>query len=172
VNALKIHHEIVHRPVWFDAALPSEAGELGVVAYAMQKRVKEDGLAVGAGLAHGAGGELEGFVPVDVGVEKFLEDRHGMVVRGEEGLHGVKRDVGVVGDGQLGEPFRIAKLNGDDVLKQLGNTPRARDIAGFGEEFGMGGEEPLPAGCGLFVPGDEFVRRESGFAYGCSSLKA
>ena len=43
-----MHGEIVHEPFGLDALLPGKGCKLGVVADAVQKRVKEDGLAVGA----------------------------------------------------------------------------------------------------------------------------
>ena len=48
LGPFSVHEEVVHRPVGFDAALTHEAGELSIVADAVQKRVEEDGLAVGA----------------------------------------------------------------------------------------------------------------------------
>ncbi len=42
-----MHEEVVHGPIGFDSALTHEAGELGIVADTVQKRVEEDGLPIG-----------------------------------------------------------------------------------------------------------------------------
>ena len=62
-NELCVHEEVVHGPVRLDAALAHEAGELGIVAHAMQESVEEDGLAVGVERTHGAGGEIQSARP-------------------------------------------------------------------------------------------------------------
>ena len=103
-----VHEEVVHRPVGFDATLTDQSGELRVVTDAVQKRVEEDGFAVGAERAHGAGGEVQRFVPVDIRGEELLEDGDRAVVGGVDGFDGVEGDSGVVGDGEAGEAFGVA----------------------------------------------------------------
>ena len=81
----------------------------------------------------------------------------GAVVGGVDGVDGVEGDVGVVGDGEFGEALGVAEFDGDDVLEEFGDGLYARDVAGLGEEFGMGVEELAPVGGGRFKPGDQFT---------------
>lgn len=121
----------------------------------MQKRVKEDGLAVGASRALCAGHELQRLVPVEVwGGQKLLEDGHGTVMGGVDGGYGIEGDIGVVGDGEVREALGVAEFDGYDVLQKFCDGLRSGYVAGHGEEFGMAGEELAPVGGGLFVPGD------------------
>ena len=103
-----MHEEVVHGPVGFDAALTHDAGELRVVADAVQERVEEDRLAVGAKRPHGAGCEVHWFVPIDIRGEELLEDSRGAVVGGVDGFDGVKGDGSVVGDRETSEAFGVA----------------------------------------------------------------
>jgi len=168
LDALCVHEEVVHGPVGFDTVLADEAGELGVVTYAMQESVEEDGLAVGAELAHGAGRELYRFVPVDVGGEELLEYFRRAVVGGVDGFYGVEWDVGIVGDGETGEAFAVAELYGDDVLEEFGDGLCACDVAGLREEFGVMDEELPPACGGLFIPCEKFFGAEDRLGHICS----
>ena len=60
-----MHEEIVHGPVGLDATLAYKAGELSVMANAVEQRVEEDGFAVGVERARSAGDEVDRFAPVD-----------------------------------------------------------------------------------------------------------
>jgi len=103
-----VHEEVVHRPVGFDAALTRQTCELGVVTNAVQKRVEEDGLAIGAEGPHGAGGEVNWLVPIDIRGEELSKDDDGAVVGGVDGFDGVKGDGSVVGDRETSEAFGVA----------------------------------------------------------------
>ena len=104
---------------------------------------------------YGAGHELQRLVPVEVrGSQKLLEDGHGAVMGGVDGFCGIEGDVGVVGDGEVGQTLGVAEFDGYDVLEKFADGLRSGYVAGRGEEFGMAGEEFLPVGGGLFVPGD------------------
>jgi hypothetical protein len=135
LNEFYVHEEIVHGPVWFDAALTDEAGELSVVADTVQKRMEEHGPAVGVQRSHGSSGEVDRVFPVVVfSGEKLLEDGDGAIVRGVDGFDGVESDSSVVGDGKVGETFGVAELCGDDVLEEFGDGFGACDVARFDEE--------------------------------------
>src|SRR5207302_1862890 len=115
-----------------------------VVPNAVQECMEENGLAVGPDRAHCAGREIYGLAPIDIRGEELPEDRGGPVVGGVDGLNGVEVDCGVVGDGEAGEAFGVAELRGDDVLEEFGDGLCSCDVAGVGEELGVGREELPP----------------------------
>ena len=160
VQAGDVHEQVVHGLVDLDATVADKGGKLRVVADAVQERVEEDGFAVGEEWAPAASGEVQWFVPVDIGGNELLEDGDGAVVGGVDGVHGVEPDGGVVGDGETGQAFGVAELSGDDVLEEFGDGLCSGDVAGLGEEFGVAGEELPPALGGLFVPGEDFFGGE------------
>ncbi len=152
--------------------MTSKAGELRVVAYAVQERVEEDGFAIGAELAHGAGGKLYWFGPVGVRGEQLLEEDDGAVVGGVDGFDGVEGDVGVFRDGKAGEAFGVAEFHGDDVLEEFGDNLCACYVAGLGEEFGVVCKKLPPVLGGLFVPVEDLFGGEDGLGHACSWRKA
>ena len=160
-----MHEEVVHGPVWFDSALTHEAGELGIVADTVQKRVEEDGLPIGTERSHGAGSEVHLFVPIGIRDKELLEDSRGLVLDGVDGFDGVERDRGIVRDGKAGETFGVAELRGDDVLEEFGDGLCSCDVTRLGEKFGVAGEELPPALGGLLVPGENFFSGEDGLGH-------
>ena len=82
LGPLDVHHEVVHLPAGFDSVLADEGGELRIVPDAVQQRVKEDGLARGARGTHGAGDEIDAFVPIDAGGELLAHEGGGALVGG------------------------------------------------------------------------------------------
>ncbi len=52
--------------------------------------MEEDGLAFGASGTHGAGGELDGCVPIDVRPKEWVQKSDGAIVSGVDRFHGVK----------------------------------------------------------------------------------
>src|SRR5882762_3258645 len=70
-DAGRVHQEVVHGPVRFEAVLADEGGELGVVADRMHHGVHKDGLAFRFEPAYRDGGELELLRPVEVGVRHY-----------------------------------------------------------------------------------------------------
>jgi hypothetical protein len=95
----------------------------------------------------------------------LLEDSHGPVVGGVDGVDGVERDVGVVGDGETGEAFGVAKLRGDNVLEEFRDGLCSCDVAGLGKEFGVIGEKLSPARGGLFILGKDLFGGKEGLGH-------
>jgi len=59
-----------------------------------------------------------------------LKQRNGTIVRSVDCVDGIVRNAGILGDRQIGDPFRIAKLNSNDVLKNLSESLCPGNIAG------------------------------------------
>lgn len=120
--------------------LTDEGGELRVVANPMEEEVNEDGLAGRASWAHCAGGKLDCLIPIHFRVEKKLaEEREGTIMGIVDRFDGIVGNIGVVGRGLVGEAFGVAKLNGYDVLKELGDGLDSHNVAGDGKQFRMAG---------------------------------
>jgi hypothetical protein len=151
-----VHEEVVHGPFGFDAALPDERGELGVVTDAVQEGVKENGLSSGAKAASTPGGKFDLFVPVCVGSERLLKECDGASVSCEDGVDGVEGDFGVVGDGEVSDALGVTELDCNDVLEEFRDRLCIGYVAWLVEKLGMTGEELAPVLRGCFVPSQEF----------------
>src|SRR3982074_1001367 len=92
LGPFSVHEQVGDERIGFDAALTHEAGELSIVADAVQKRVEEDGFPVGAERPHGTSSELHWLVPIDIRDEELLEDSGGAVMGGVDRFDRVERD--------------------------------------------------------------------------------
>src|ERR1700760_3779329 len=164
LHALGGGEKVVHGPCGLEALLADECSELRIVAHAVEREVHEDCFAGGTQAAgrDGVDGEFDGPIVIRVG-KQAADEIEGKFVCRVKRVDGVLGDLFVGGFGKARESLCVAKLDGNDVLKSVGDYLAVADVAKLKEDCRVGEDEVVPALRGGIVPGNECFGGEGGW---------